>query len=1248
MPEEFKIKRKPLRPGLGAKPQPITDVLGIAGKSAPPIEPTPLEKFGGREELGWAYQGMAFPTEQKPTTSRFTNLPLPERGVEVNLPSGERFNLSQEGHISASEGWMRDIPVARLNLETGTVEPTLVGKALPAAAKLLEPITKAISVTFASMGTPVAAALGRIKTTDMPSWISRTAIEQGKPPTMEEITAKTREPYEEYEKLDLWEQLLYETPGLIATGGGIAAATKPVLKTIAKVLGKGGVPAVEVLTSKVPANILKEAGIKTPFAEVSGGIAARNPEQLPQIGEIIVANYEKNVAAAIGSKVGKIPIVGKWLQGFNPMLSAKNAEERAVIAHMQLQDIAGSNAAIRMTPVWATKSPFTFEKAVSPTWRELRIKTGQLNVTNVTAKNPKYPLDINAIAEFPDRYYLSAAQRQELNFLDDLLVRQRMWEKMAGVKVVDIILKPGQRYFPRFVASVEGVANEVRQGIKKGVGAKQAFQRGRWYEEVRDGIIAGKTYGTDIRAAVESRLIAGNKAISDKFLADFLKRPNFKSFIAEAKQTPALGKQGTIQMAGLEGRIFPIDVAQNVNRMIEKEITSSEILRQLAKANAVARMGQTAIDTGYTLIQGLLLLSNNPAAWGKAFYTSMRTLIDPRYASRWAAGRQNTLLEMANRGAAPFMSSEFTEAARAGGILGRTPAVGRLFKRFGAAFEIYLDTSRTLLYESLAYKATTPIQKTALVNFVDNMVGIASSQRLGVSAVRRQWETNLLYAPRYFRAFVGLTADAFQGGMRGKLAREALIKFNIAIPTFMSAVALSLGQEERIIPTKEKPIPPMFDPRTGEFMTVEIAGTHMGLGGVWVAAWRLMGALVRTAQDSPEDFISIDPHENPGLRYWYGRSSPVAGAAIDIVTGSNYLGERLDTPMDYLNEVIDKTFPFWAAGQVTDVPKGGWQKGLAEWWGLRAWMVQYNEQARRMAEELIPNIPPDMIMPEQQEMIATGAKLTYDDLNNGQRAWLLEQYTEYREAQERAWEQRDKKGTDFEVFDAKIVEMLTDVYHADLRDYAEDVAVGEAEILDYIYQAEDLRRVRYGQFEYRGAYQLLADPKEWEKQQRWLEENRKPEDTAYEAYMELRGDLPKKAKLTEADWDAWEAKLDVYLAALPEGYTDYIETRRQQRFDNLPESAKKLEQVIDKCEQGLDPYYDVPSGSPRYDFRRANVELDAHLFVLGRVSQVMTYSATVVVNQLRQEAGLSEIEVKVADLPKTQTQEPGLVRRTIK
>jgi len=1170
------------------------------------------------------------------------------------------------------------------------------------------------------------------------------------------------EPYKEWEEPTFFKVGEYEvkpTKGIaeiIATvllfpGGGGGATVKAsqfwtkVLKINAKRLaGKTLKPAEHRILGRA---IDIEAAWSRQITEQS---TKRLLGQMPTVEEIIAANYRPTFARTLATKmrIDKIPGVRgtapATFTGFPGESAIVTNTRRGAYAWGQMMEMAESGASTAVDAhLRSLGRVFTVNRA-----------TGL--VSNVKPKIAGASLNIHSIATYPDRYILTAVQRTKIDVAHRMMDESLSMFKKLGGNVRELTFEDGGLYFPRFFRDI-GEYRKVSTAIKKRIGAKQTWQKQRWYEDIEDGIAAGKPYLYDFDEAVETLLHSRYKAIADLQVANYLKLPKFKGLLPreriaqhineEARKTaydyagarhfqkvlnrairgealpevtiqaqirrfpnlgaelrtalgnkpalrtllkrvkvlteqlrepywkarairvramerarmPIVGREGTINQAVLQGRIYPIEVSEAANQIFASELESNRILNAINWAiNAPARMGNTAIDTGFGVIQGQLMLFNRPDLWGRAMTRGIGSFGVPQLRANLIKRELETVTEMWRHGAAAFGRSEFTQAGRRGGLLAKIPVVGRIFTRAGGMFETFLDTSRIILYKAkkLQFMARygrplTDAELTDLVKVIDHTVGVSSMRALGVSGIRQSVEQLALYAPRFFRAFVSMLIDCFQGGIRGTVAREVMAKWLIGMPIFMSALAMALGQKERITPTKENPLPIMFDPRTGQFMAVEIAGIHMGWGGPYIALFRLFASMARAAQDDPKAFISIDPHENPILRYGYGRASPVAGATIDIATGRNFLGERLDTPQKYLFEVIDKTFPFWAAGAITDVPESGWPKGVAEWWGLRAWMVQYWEEARRMAENLIPQIPAEMVMPEQQNKITQGQPLTYDDLNNEQRAWLLEQYDDYREMQERAWEQRvEQYGTDYVVAEQKARDMLDAAYAYDLYNISTNTIIGAATLENYMEQSEYLRRIRFGQFQMAEAIKQFIEPEEVAAYEKWRAENQKPEDKAYEDYMQLRANVPKPSGVP--DWDKWELQLDNFLKKQTPEVRAYIQRRLDDWISSLPENAQTIERMLFALEDNIDPYYDIrgaamvtnlATGKPmalseserRIRFREEHPDIDASLVIL-RGLKPRTEVAAVLAAYLLELYGVPQTALGEPSLTKEQIQ----------
>ena len=134
-----------------------------------------------------------------------------------------------------------------------------------------------------------------------------------------------------------------------------------------------------------------------------------------------------------------------------------------------------------------------------------------------------------------------------------------------------------------------------------------------------------------------------------------------------------------------------------------------------------------------------------------------------------------------------------------------------------------------------------------------------------------------------------------------------------------------------------------FDPTSGKFYTWEIAGQNFGPGGKVRSMIKFAAALAVSVDDDEEvhisDFRNMD---HPVIRFARGLSSPFISDITDILTGSNFLGEKVSflEPWTVAERILlPKTIPLWAASAAMD---GGTAeeravRGTAEFFGYRAY-----------------------------------------------------------------------------------------------------------------------------------------------------------------------------------------------------------------------------------------------------------------------------------------------------------------------
>jgi hypothetical protein len=140
------------------------------------------------------------------------------------------------------------------------------------------------------------------------------------------------------------------------------------------------------------------------------------------------------------------------------------------------------------------------------------------------------------------------------------------------------------------------------------------------------------------------------------------------------------------------------------------------------------------------------------------------------------------------------------------------------------------------------------------------------------------------------------------GGTEARLALGSLITAGTI--TYI-AFATALGQK------------PQFDHNKPGFLSIRVGDNYVGIGGGIRAVSKLVAGSYESARHNPKAFISPDFHgedENPLLKFWRSRSAPVTGTAIDIITGTDFLGREVDLgePDTWVRMIQNRTFPFMA------------------------------------------------------------------------------------------------------------------------------------------------------------------------------------------------------------------------------------------------------------------------------------------------------------------------------------------------
>jgi hypothetical protein len=396
--------------------------------------------------------------------------------------------------------------------------------------------------------------------------------------------------------------------------------------------------------------------------------------------------------------------------------------------------------------------------------------------------------------------------------------------------------------------------------------------------------------------------------------------------------------------------------------------------------NAI-RFLSSGFDLGAPFIHGLPILFRNPNVWRKATAAHFAAFLDPSVQSRMIRDNLKSYQEMAHYGI-PVGDVEIFKALQRGGglnpkdlerflplaedsrflqdtILGKGIsetakgvgfATGQFTGRFQASYSSFLASSRMLMWKGMRDNwvnsgnpdSTLP----ELAAHIRNMTGGLDSKALGVSANVRAIESMwLAFSPRLLRSTFALTYDALSfvaleskaaltevpGGVapkavasaRQKAAFQALAAYTAGTTGLYISAEISMGlakghSQERI----RKDVFDGLNPLNGsKFLSVEIGGQNIGIGGQIRAIMQVMGAVGSTFTPAGKDFkdlITDDLYENPILQYLSYRGAVGVNAFRTVLEGTSGVDaqpfDKVDSVPDIGWHLFENSLPFALQG----------------------------------------------------------------------------------------------------------------------------------------------------------------------------------------------------------------------------------------------------------------------------------------------------------------------------------------------
>lgn len=545
------------------------------------------------------------------------------------------------------------------------------------------------------------------------------------------------------------------------------------------------------------------------------------------------------------------------------------------------------------------------------------------------------------------------------------------------------------------------------------------------------------------------QMIAAEGAEKQRIFQELLKEA--KSITAEAKAVAEAAlkerasvmemashrgfTEGMVDIPGLRNRIFA-DITVN-----GKRITGREVAQMVDKAfketapvwlnipSQVSRGSVTlvaALDTSAPFIQGLYTLGIDvlnwlhfrpSMIWAKTAIDHVYVMLNPKYLATFRAKHTATYMKYQPHGL--ITASDLTDFYRGLALINKTfgkiPILGKAvtvpYGRTSIGFGAWGEMARIKIIESLERAwLRGGGTRSELVEFVNMMTGVVSTRGIGVGATQRAAESAALFAPRYFRANLMLLRALGKGGMTGKMAREVFGGMAAGWLLAYCGVSALMGQDPKLNPAPKK-----FGGDGAEFLTVQVGEHNIGLPGFLYGFIKMFAGVITTAINEPNKLIRFDLEtilaDHPEFRWLFGKSSPLVHLTKEMVTGRDFLGNRLDTTTDYLEQVAEKFLSIALQSIITQDPPATPGVFMAEILGLRTFPESAWEKFNDRADELIAGMLTSELDKGQLEKRAEGS-LGWRDLDKLQQARLLEAYPDLVELYDAAISSSERRETD--------------------------------------------------------------------------------------------------------------------------------------------------------------------------------------------------------------------------------------------
>ena len=639
-------------------------------------------------------------------------------------------------------------------------------------------------------------------------------------------------------------------------------------------------------------------------------------------------------------------------------------------------------------------------------------------------------------------------------------------------------------------------------------------------------------------------------------------------------------------------------------------------LRVIDRIGQSIRFLSSGFDLGAPFIHGLPVLFRHPDVWRKATAAHFAAFFDPSVQSRMIRDNLQTYQEMAYYGI-PIGDVEIFSAIKRGGGLnpkdlekilaekfpgaanskilqdtmlgkgikktyrGAGFATGQVTGRFQASYSSFLATSRMLMYkgmrDSWLKSGNADSTLPELAAYIRNMTGGLDSRALGVSAnIRAIESTWLAFSPRLLRSTFALVSDAVsylpsevKGKITGKAvasarqqaAFKALAAYSVGSTGLYLAAELSLGlakghSMERIGNDMQQGLNPL---NGSKFLSVEIGGQNIGIGGQIRAITQLMGTVGSTFVPGGKDFKDLftgDVLENPILQYLSYRGAVGVNAFRTILEGTSGVDaqpfDKVDSKPDIAWHLFENSLPFALQGAMEGDNAWGIAMGML---GLRTSPQSGNQEMI----ERYKNYWDSLSIQEREKYGMLKSPTKKSDMSLLFRQAAEEADPEIAEAEKRSFDESLERGDSFGLYkdkrntlqlekDQKVQESFNE--HGFSKQFRKDVSKA---YLIYATQMKSLNETNE---------ELLSEFDE-------ENPNQHPFNIAVDEYFTTL-EAPGLEKVTgEFDFNEYDKRLEQLQESEIVGpYFDQIVTF-------LTNNKSPIEQELDRDREKLRPYWEI-------------------------------------------------------------------------